>query len=271
MRFAICNETYRDRSFADACRHMKLAGYDGVEVAPFMLKEDPSTLTENEAAEFMRQANAEGLDVVGLHWLLVAPEGLHLTTPDDRVRKDTMAFGRHLVRICHAMAGEVMVWGSPTQRSLEDDWDYEEAAARAADVLRDIAEEAEEAGVTIALEPLARKETNFLTTAAETIEFIRRVDHPAVRLHLDVKAMSDEAGPIPEIIETSKAYTAHFHANDPNLLGPGMGEVDFAPIAKALESTGYDGWVSVEVFDYEPGAESIAEESMATLRSVFSP
>lgn len=269
MKFAICNETYRDRPFADACRHMKLAGYEAVEVAPFMLKDDPRELTEAEAAEFGRIANAEGLDVVGLHWLLVAPEGLHLTTPDEAIRAETVAFGQHLARLCRAMGGEIMVWGSPKQRDLEPDWDYDEAAKRAADLLHQISVEAGEHCVTLAMEPLGRKETNFLTTAAETIRLIDQVDHPACRLHLDVKAMSDEATPIPEIIRASADYTVHFHANDPNLLGPGMGDVDFVPIAAALQETGYDRYVSVEVFDYDPGAEHIAEVSMDTLKRVF--
>ena len=269
MKYAICNETYQEWSFEKICAHIAATGYDGVEIAPFTLKEDPRDLTVDEAAEFGRIAKGEGLEVVGLHWLLVKPPGMHLTTTDDAVRVETTEFGRHLAKICGAMDGKVMVWGSPKQRDLEEGWDRGEAMERAAEVLRGVSEAAGEQGVTIAMEPLARKETNFLMTAAETIELIDLVDHPACRLHLDVKAMSDEADAIPEIIEASKDYTVHFHANDPNLRGPGFGEVKFEPIAESLMKTNYDGYVSVEVFDYTPDPETIARESLAYLRETF--
>ncbi len=81
--------------------------------------------------------------------------------------------------------------------------------------------------------------------------------------------MSDEATPIPDIIRAHAADTAHFHSNDPNLRGPGQGEVGYAPIVEALRATGYDRWVSVEVFDYTPDADTIAAQSLAFLRDAF--
>ena len=186
------------------------------------------------------------------------------------MQKDTVNFGKHLVRTCAAMNGKVMVWGSPKQRDILPEWNRTDAIERSAETLSKICETASECDVTIAMEPLARAETNFLNTAEETIELINKIDSPACRLHLDVKAMSDEQKSIPQIITESSEYIAHFHANDPNLRGPGTGKVQYGPIVDSLSSVNYQGYISVEVFDYSPDPETIAKESIAFLKEAFS-
>lgn len=271
MKFAICNETYQGWTLQKTCEDIAAAGYTGIEIAPFTLDDDPLTLNETQAEAAGRIAREAGLDVIGLHWLLVRPKGpsLHLTTPNADVRRRTVEYAQHLTRLCAAMGGNIMVWGSPKQRDIAEGQHYDEAFAHAAEALRAICEVAEPLNVTLALEPLGAAETNFLTTAAETVRLIEVVSSPACRLHLDVKAMSAEAKPIPDIIRESAPHLAHFHANDPNLRGPGAGDVDHAPIAAALREIDYQGYVSVEVFKYDPDAPTIAREAIEYLNRVY--
>ena len=123
------------------------------------------------------------------------------------------------------------------------------------------------AGVDLCLEPLAPSETNFLNTCAQAMEVIAQVGHPRLKLHMDVKAQSSEPDTtVPDLIRRYAAFAGHFHAQDVNLRGPGMGDVDFGPIMRALVEARYDRWVSVEVFDFQPGAEETARQSIDCLK-----
>jgi sugar phosphate isomerase/epimerase len=268
VKFAICNETFRHHDFAGTCAEAARHGYTGLEIAPFTLGK-VADLSEADAARIGRTVRDHGLEVVGLHWLLAKTEGYHLTDPDPAIHERTFQYAIHLARLCSAMGGSIMVWGSPQQRSLAPEWNRSHAEDRFVDFFQRLSPHLAQAGVTIAFEFLGPSETNFINTAAETIRLLEKIDSPQVRLHLDVKAMSSDSRPIPEIVRDSLPWTAHFHANDPNLRGPGMGEVDFPPIARELIAGGYKGWVSVEVFDTEMEPDTLAAESLRHLRAAF--
>jgi sugar phosphate isomerase/epimerase len=72
---------------------------------------------------------------------------------------------------------------------------------------------------------------------------------------------------LPQLIARYAPYFAHCHANDTNLRAPGFGETDFRPILKALQSFGYEGYISVEPFDYKPDPETIATKSLEYLKA----
>ncbi len=269
MKFAICNEIFQGWKIEDTFAYAAQAGYDGVEIAPFTLANSVNDISAAERRRIREAAARAGVEIVGLHWLLVKPEGLHLTAPDGALRERTARYFCDLVDGCADFGGRVMVVGSPKQRHVlpgvapAQAWEWATAA------FREPVKRAEERGVTLCFEPLAPAETNFINTAAEAIRFVQQFDSPRFKIILDVKAMCAEAKPIPQIIRESWPHFAHFHANDKNLKGPGFGDVDFAPIAAALAEVGYAGYVSVEVFQFEEGPETIATKSIECLRRTF--
>jgi sugar phosphate isomerase/epimerase len=269
MKFAICNETFLEWPFERAFDFAAECGYTGIEIAPFTLASDAAEITAAQRADVARQAKASGLEVVGLHWLLAKSTGYYLTTPDAEVRRRTSEYIKTLARLCRDVGGSRMIFGSPQQRNVLPEVTPEQAMDFAAEVVQQALRVLEETGVILCMEPLAPAEGNFLNTAADAVKLIEKIDHPNCRLILDCKAMSSEAVPIPELIRRHIGLLEHFHANDPNKQGPGFGELDFVPILAALEEVGYQGWVSVEVFDYSPGIERLAKESIENLQQAL--
>ena len=266
MKFAICNETFKDWPFEKAFQFARECGYTGIEFAPFTINKNVYGISAKRRGEVRHQAEQAELEVVGLHWLLAFTEGYYLTTPDAAVRKATAEYLIELGNFCRGLGGRVLVLGSPHQRNLLPEVTLDEAMKHAADVLQQAMPQFEALDVVLAVEPLGPEEGDFLLTADQGRQLIEMVASPACRLHLDVKAMSSESKPIDAIIRDNVDHLAHFHANDANRRGPGMGEIDFIPILKTLLEVGYQDWVSVEVFDYEPGIESLARDSIKYLK-----
>jgi sugar phosphate isomerase/epimerase len=265
MKYAICNETFEGTSHRDGLELAKKLGYTGVEVAPFTLGLDAREIPKQTRREYRAMVEDLGMSIVGLHWLLAKTQGFHLTTDDRSVRNKTADYFKCLIELCSDLGGNVMVLGSPLQRNFSPPMTHEQAMENAVEVIKQFTEQLESAQVRLAIEPLGPQEGNFLNHASEARAMIQAIDSPSVRLHLDVKAMSSEGPPIDQIVRENSDWVIHFHANDPNKLGPGMGQVDQGPIFKALKEIGYRGWVSVEVFDYSPGVEQILTQSMDTM------
>ena len=270
MRFAICNELFEGWPWEKVCEFARGLGYEGLEVAPFTLADSAELVSPQRRSELRRAAESRGITVLGLHWLLVKPPGLYITHPDPAVRRRTAEYFVKLVDLCADLGGAVMVIGSPKQRSFLPGVTRQQALDYTREVLSPSLDPAARRGVTLAFEPLGPAETDFLNTVGEVIELVERVDHPSFRINLDVKAMSSERSSIPDVIRSAAKYVAHVQVNDPNLLGPGMGDVEYGPIVAALREIGYDGWLSVEAFDFRAGAERIARLSIEYLKRVVS-
>ncbi len=269
MKFGICNEIFRDWKIEDTFAHCARLGYDAVEIAPFTLAKYVTDIPAVERARIRAAAAQAGIAISGIHWVLASTEGLYLTSPDAVTRQRTADYFCALVDFCADLGGQSIVVGSPKQRSLLPGVTQVQAWHWAIEVFRAAVRLAERRGITICLEPLPLEDTDFINTAAEAIRFTRELPSLNFKVILDVRAMSHEAKPIPQIIRESRGDFAYVHANDKNLKGPGFGAVDFLPIASALDEVGYNGMVSVEVFNFDEGPEAIAVRSLEYLRKVF--
>ena len=269
MRFAICNEIFQGWKLEDTLARAAQLGYAGVEIAPFTLANSVTDISARERQRIREAAARNRIAIAGIHWVLVKPAGLYINHPDRSLRERTAKYFCDLVDFCADVGGRVMVVGSPKQRDVLPGVSREQAWDWAAATFRNAVAQAAQREVIICFEPLAPVETNFINTAAEALQFVQQLSSPHFQIILDVKAMCSESTPIPQIIRESWPHFAHFHANDRNLKGPGFGDVDFRPIAAALKEVGYQGFVSVEVFQFEEGAEVIAARSLEYLKRAF--
>src|SRR5215203_1302097 len=241
MKLSLCNEVIRELPFGRQCEVAAALGYKGLELAPFTLGDETYRMPASERAA-VRDASAKaGIAISGLHWLLVAPKGLSITTADRAVWERTVEVMRRLVELCADLGGDYLVHGSPAQRRVAGDTD---APARAEAAWAAVAPEAEAAGVTYCIEPLAARETDFVNTVTDAA-----------------------AAAIERWMPTG--LVAHIQLNDSNRRGPGEGRDAFAPVLAALKRTGYDGWIAMEPFEYIPDGPTCAARSIGYIAGII--
>jgi len=268
FRHSMCNEAFEGRPFADACRSIRRAGYTGIEIAPFTLAERPADITPAERARYCRIMQDEGLTFVGLHWLMVSPKGLHVTAPDAGLRERSWRHIRELIDLSADLgAGGVMVFGSPKQRCATGGLTPPEASRNWAEGLAGVAPHAVERGVTVLVEALPANQCDVVQTLDEAVALVREVGSPAVRTMFDVHNAVDETEPHAVLVDRYFEYIRHVHVNEMDGRHCGTGDYDYKPVLELLGRRRYAGWISLEAFDFTPGAERLAGESLRHLES----
>lgn len=261
MRLTLCNEVIRDLDFASQCRLAADLGYDGLEVAPFTLSEDPCALPANARREHRMMAEEAGIAITGLHWLMNVPGGISLTSNDPKVQAKTRDHMLGLVELCHDLGGSVLVHGSPDQRPVS----HADTRAQAEDIAlahwTAAGDAAAQAGLTYCIEPLAPVLTDFVNTVEQAQALLARSGSPGLKTMLDTSAAwgGESARPC-DVLDTHlpSGTIAHIHVNEANRRAPGQGVHSFLPILRVLAQHGYDGWIGVEPFDYHPDGPSAA-------------
>ena len=272
MRIALCNEVIAPMPFPAQCEYAAKLGYDGLEIAPYTLSEEPHRMGAARIAAARAAAEDAGISVTGLHWLLVKPAGLSISAKDDATRRRTVEVMLSLVDLCAELGGKYLVHGSPQQRRVEAGETRAAAMERAQAAFAAVAERAQKAGVVYCIEALAAETTPLINTLEEAAHMVQAIGSPSVRTMLDCSAAGRmEKEPLGALLERwlPKGVIAHVQVNDRNRRGPGQGEQRFAPVFAALKKHRYTGDVAVEPFDYVPDGPGAAARAIGYIRGIL--
>ncbi len=271
MRISLCSEVIGQLEFAAQCDLAAALGYDGLEIAPVTLAKDPRLISAEQRTMMRRAAETARIALTGLHWLMVMPPGLSITSSDPSIRRNSLEVIRSLVDLCAELGGSVLVHGSPDQRRLPEGPEAETARKLGIEAMAVAAEAAEKAGVIYCLEPLSPDQTNFVTSVAEAVEIVDQIGSPALRTMIDTSAAGrGEIEPVADLIRRwlPDKRVVHIHLNDTNRRAPGQGGDDFPEIMRALKDVGYDGIAGVEPFIYDPDGPTVAARAIGYIQGL---
>jgi len=272
VRIALCNEVIAPMLFPAQCVYAAKLGYDGLEIAPYTLSDEPHRLGAAQIAAARSAAQDAGIAITGLHWLLVKPAGLSISTRDDAVRKRTIDVMLALIDQCAELGGRYLVHGSPHQRRVDPGETRAAALARAQESFAAVAGRAEKAGVVYCIEALSAEQTPLINTLEEAARIVKQINSPSIRSMLDCSAAGRmEKQPLAALVDRwlPHGVIAHVQLNDRNRQGPGQGQQKFAPLFAALRKHRYGGDVAVEPFDYVPDGPGAAARAIGYVRGVL--
>ncbi len=218
---------------------LRKMGYDGVEIPMF----------DYDVKKYMHWGKR--LDDLGLERTAVTIRTAadNPISPDPTVRALGVENTKKTLDNCHALGAKTLC--GPYHSALgefsgkgptPDEWKWGVAS------MRQVAEHAAQADVVLGVEYLNRFETYLLNTAADTVRFVRDVEHPNFRMMYDTFHANIEEKSIPDAIRACKDYTVHVHISENDRSTPGSGHVDWAATFDTLKETGYQGWMVIEAF-----------------------
>jgi len=272
VRIALCNEVIAPMPFPAQCVYAAKLGYDGLEIAPYTLSDEPHRLGAAQIAAARSAAQDAGIAITGLHWLVLKPAGLSISTRDDAVRKRTIDVMLALIDQCAELGGRYLVHGSPHQRRVDPGETRAAALARAQESFAAVAGRAERAGVVYCIEALSAEQTPLINTLEEAARIVKQINSPSIRSMLDCSAAGRmEKQPLAALVDRwlPQGVIAHVQLNDRNRQGPGQGQQKFAPLFAALRKHRYGGDVAVEPFDYVPDGPGAAARAIGYVRGVL--
>lgn len=220
-------------------RDIKATGFDGVEVPIF----------EGAPDHYAKLGHL--LDKIGLARTAVAAIGDQAMNliGDQAARRAGIARVRHMIDCAQALGARTL--SGPLHSTLglfSGSGPSDAEIARSIASQRAIGDHAATRGVTIGLEALNRFECYLINTMADLSRHVDAVGHPNIRCMYDTfHANIEEADPIAAFTDNLRNIV-HVHISENDRGVPGRGNIPWADTFKAIRSSGYEGWLTIESF-----------------------
>ena len=198
---------------------------------------------------------------------LFLPASLKVTGPDVAAAAQ-MTYVRTAFARLARLGTEIVVFGSGGARRVPDGFPAEQAFQQLVEFGRRIAPEARAHGITVAIEPLRREETNIINSAAEGLRLVTAIDDPNFQLMVDFYHLASEKED-PDIVIRAAGHIRHLHMANPTgrVFPRTWEEYDYAPFFAALKRIGYDRRISVEASTRDLSAD--APQAIRLLQRAF--
>jgi sugar phosphate isomerase/epimerase len=264
MRFAISNLAWPHEEFSDALELARACGLEGIELAPFNIF-GRWDVSDEEVRAVRSRIEERGLVCPALQGILYNVAEAQLFTEEGR-RAMRDQLGR-VARMAGLLGASACVFGAPKQRD-PGALPKEEAWETAAAFFRAIGPIFADEGAALAIEANARAyQCRFITTTAEAAEFVAMVDTPGIALQIDMGTvfLEDED---PAVLHAAAPLAAHAHVSEPQLQPVSSAGVDHSATAEALRSSGYRGFLSIEMRAAENWRGAV-RQAARTLHEVY--
>jgi sugar phosphate isomerase/epimerase len=257
MKLAVSNIAWAPQEDDQAAELLRSAGVGAIEIAPTKYWPAPCAPTAESIKEVRSRWADRGMQIVALQSLLFGCPQLSIFG-DASMRRATADYLRTILDIAHGLGAKALVFGSPKNRDRQER-SFVAAIAEAAEFFRPLAQHAADLNCAIAFEPNPTQYgCNFCTTVAESLALLEAVDHPGLRLNLDIGIMHLNGEPMDETVRRALPWMAHIHLSEPNLATIGTADTPHALAARSLQSAGWRGYVSIEMRSQTGGQSNLA-------------
>jgi len=215
----------------------------GIEI-PASVQLNPYIISKEEREKIRSMVESFDLKIVAAN--VIYPREMRHVAEDENVRQKSIEYTWKLAEAAADIDCRILVWGSSFARNIPPDMPFDVGRERNLAILKEAEKAGQEYGVIFAIEPLSKRESNFINTVIEAYEVAESIGANYLMVLADLRHMIREEESVLDSLRKVSKRLVHVHIADENSRVPGKGVLDFTKILKVLEEIGYKGCLSIE-------------------------